>query len=915
MKRFFPLILIFACAVASAQTAIVKDTVIRTYQYSDPDPIPRPDRVYPYHRYQDFAFDAVDQTWKMVVLENDYLRVKIFPEIGGKIWSIFDKTKGEELFYDNRVVKFREIALRGPWTSGGIEFNYGVIGHAPSCSSPVDYKLETKEDGSVSCYIGVQELLTRTRWMVEINLPKDAVWVRTRSFWHNYSGTFQPYYTWANSGLDASEDLELVYPASYNIGHDGVTTPYPIEDGRDLSKYNQQNFGIDKSFHPGGSHKGFFGAYWAKKDFGMLHYALRDEKLGRKYFSWVQSGQGDIWVEILTDDNPQYIEMQSGRLFNQNLLESAATPYKQFLFTPYGTDEWNEYWLPYSQIGTPDDMTLRAVVNVSKNGNTTRIGIYPLRDLSGELCVKDAQGKTLVSKNVVLKATKALNESVELIGEAAVITLNGHKLWSSDTQETDRPHVINPEFDLNSAQGLMIHATYLAGMREYKLAEEKVDASLALDPSYAEALGLKAMLCYRKMQYEKAYECANKVLAINEYDPQANYISGLTAWKMGKAYDAMDRLELAAITNELRSAAYTKLAEIHFVQGDRELAEEYARKSLIGNQYNVTALELLYQCNGSEGLLATVQQLDPLSHFPAAEKMIAGRMTAEEFAATIQEEMDWQNYLDLAVFYHNLGLDCKATKMLEACPKQNALISVWSAYLKKDIEALAKVDGASIDLVFPFRDESHAPLQWAIENGGNWKTRYMMAMLSDFLGDKEAAKLLVKEDDSDYAPYYGYRYTLSGEKADLEKAMKLDPKEWRYIQDLALKCYAEGDYASTITLAGNFYKKNKDNFHVGDTYVKGLIAAKKYEQANKVIDEIRILPFEGMSGSHVLYREIKLALAKQAIEKKQYAKAQKYVDQARLWPTRLGVGKPYDDLIDDSQEKELEAVINAKLKK
>ena len=91
MKRFLPLILIFACAVASAQTAIVKDTVIRTYQYSDPDPIPRPDRVYPYHRYQNFAFDATDQHWKMVVLENDYLRVKIFPEIGGKIWSIFDK--------------------------------------------------------------------------------------------------------------------------------------------------------------------------------------------------------------------------------------------------------------------------------------------------------------------------------------------------------------------------------------------------------------------------------------------------------------------------------------------------------------------------------------------------------------------------------------------------------------------------------------------------------------------------------------------------------------------------------------------------------------------------------------------------------------------------------------------------------
>ena len=256
----------------SAQTYEVKDTVCTTYAFSDPNPIPQPDNVYPYHKFETFAFEPTQQVYKLVVLENDWLRVKIFPEIGGKIWSIYDKTQGKEMFYDNDVVKFREISLRGPWTSGGIEFNYGVIGHAPSCAHPVDYKVETKEDGSVSCYIGVMELLTRTRWMVEINLPKDAVWVRTRSFWHNYSGDFQPYYTWANSGVKVTDDMELIYPGTYTIGHDGVTTPYPVdEEGRDLSIYAEQGFGLDKSFHPGGTHKGYFGAYWAGEDFGVLH--------------------------------------------------------------------------------------------------------------------------------------------------------------------------------------------------------------------------------------------------------------------------------------------------------------------------------------------------------------------------------------------------------------------------------------------------------------------------------------------------------------------------------------------------------------------------------------------------------------------------------------------------------------------
>lgn len=140
MKKVLISFLAFAAAALSlsAQTVTVKDTLMTTYPFSDPDPVPAMGRIFPYWRFQQYSTVPQQKVWKMVVLENDYLRVKIFPEIGGKVWSIFDKTAGKELVYDNDAVKFREISLRGPWTSGGIEFNYGVIGHAPSCASPVD---------------------------------------------------------------------------------------------------------------------------------------------------------------------------------------------------------------------------------------------------------------------------------------------------------------------------------------------------------------------------------------------------------------------------------------------------------------------------------------------------------------------------------------------------------------------------------------------------------------------------------------------------------------------------------------------------------------------------------------------------------------------------------------------------------
>lgn len=900
------------CTAAAAQTVTVKDTVYRTYPFSDPDPVPKPSGIYPYFKYETFSLEPVEKEWKMVVMENDYLRVKILPEIGGKIWSVYDKVHGKEMFYDNDVVKFREIALRGPWTSGGIEFNYGVIGHAPSCAHPVDYKIEYKDDGSVSCYVGVMELLTRTRWMVEINLPEDGVWVRTRSFWHNASGTYQPYYSWANSGVEVSPGMKLIYPSRYSIAHNGQIEPYPTDEaGRDLSEYSQQGFGVDKSYHPGGSHKNWFGVYWPEKDFGVLHYALRDEKLGRKYFSWAQSGQGEIWVDLLTDTRPQYVELQSGRLFNQNMTKSVMTPFKQTLFSPYGTDEWNEYWIPFAQIGDDvNGLTLNAAVNVETSGKGCAVRIFPLRDLDGVLELKGKDGAVLTSQDVNLEAAEAFEGEFGISPESlASVSVDGRTLWTSDSQDIDRPEKVNSDFSLGSAQGLAVYAEYLVGMRKYAEAESKTDKALEMDPSLIQALNLKALLCARKMDYAGAYGYADRVLAIDGYDPQANYISAKAAVRLGKVYDAMDRFEVAALTSELRSAAYTELAKLHFLDGSPDLAGEYARKSLVGNAYNLSAYYILYQISPEDKILDAVKGLDPLCHFPEIERMLAGEISARELSASIKEEMGWQNYVELAAFYNSLGLVDKAVRLLESCPWQNALTALWTAWMKGDKKAIAAAEEKPVGLVFPFREESAAPLEWAMKNGGGWKSRYLLAMLSDFLGHKDKAKALMAGNDSDYAPYYCYRGNLTDSKEDIRKAFEMDPVQWRYRLYLSRLCYREGDYKGAIELTGDYYRKHKDNFHIGDAYVKALIAAGEYGTAEKIIEDMRILPFEGQSGSHVMYRDIKLHLAAGCIDRGRYKEALSKIEEAKEWPENLGVGKPYEDMIDTDLEDWMTAIV------
>ncbi len=149
---------------------------LKTYPFSEPNPVPiltKDTRLYPYHSFEGYAHEGVPRPWKVVTLQNDWIEVFVLPEVGGKIWGARVKKTGHEFIYRNEVMKFRNIALRGPWTSGGIEFNFGVIGHTPSTATPVDYALRKNADGSVSCIVGTMDLSSRTEWRVEIRLPAD----------------------------------------------------------------------------------------------------------------------------------------------------------------------------------------------------------------------------------------------------------------------------------------------------------------------------------------------------------------------------------------------------------------------------------------------------------------------------------------------------------------------------------------------------------------------------------------------------------------------------------------------------------------------------------------------------------------------------------------------------------------------
>ena len=58
----------------------------------------------------------------------------------------------------------------------------------------------------------------------------------------------------------------------------------------------------------------FFGAYDVDLDRGIVQVANHNEHLGKKAWTWGQGEYGRVSMKNLGDNNPEYIEVQSGPL-------------------------------------------------------------------------------------------------------------------------------------------------------------------------------------------------------------------------------------------------------------------------------------------------------------------------------------------------------------------------------------------------------------------------------------------------------------------------------------------------------------------------------------------------------------------------------------------------------------------------
>jgi tetratricopeptide (TPR) repeat protein len=470
---------------------------------------------------------------------------------------------------------------------------------------------------------------------------------------------------------------------------------------------------------------------------------------------------------------------------------------------------------------------------------------------------------------------------------------------------------------------LYVQGKEFSDEKMYDSAENKLNASLAIDHNFLPALVKMSELMYRNMRYTEALQFAKNALSVNTNDGGANYYCGIINAKLGNVFDAMDGLDMASLSVEYRSEAYTGLSNIYLKQKNWDKALEYAAKAIDFNRYNIAALQIQaivyrYENNhkAADKVLDLILSFDPLNHFALFEKYLwqSSEENKKHFAGIITNEQPAQTYLELAISYYDNDCIDESEKVLELSPN-NDLVAYWKAFLQnKKGKSFSKFLDDANDLspafIFPFRSKDEEMLLWAKEQSNNWKPKYYLALLyKDRNRIDESRKLFSScGNEPEFAPFYSARASvlagISDELAltDLKKAITLNKDEWRYSKLLGEYFIDHKQNEKAMGVVEPFYKAHSDNYIIGMLYSKTLLLNKRYHDCSALLSRIDILPFEGATIGRELYHEAELMQAIDEMENKNYTKAFLFINDAKKWPQNLGVGKPYQEDIDERFE-------------
>ncbi|MDF9845296.1 MULTISPECIES: DUF5107 domain-containing protein [unclassified Paenibacillus] len=682
------------------------EVIIPTYEAGKADPNPMflekrvyqgsTGRVYPHPVIESISDVKADKNYKLVILENEYVRIEIMPEIGGRIYRALDKTNNYDFVYYNRVIKPALVGLAGPWISGGIEFNWPQH-HRPNTFGPVEYRFGQSEDGSASVWVSEIDRMYGTKVTAEFKLYPGKAYLEINAQLYNRTPEPQTFLWWANPAVAVNDHTQSVFPpdvtAVFDHGKRDVSR-FPIatgtyykqdySEGVDISRY--KNIPVPTSYMAYKSDYNFVGGYDHGVQAGLLHVANHHISPGKKQWTWGNGEFGQAWDRQLTDEDGPYIELMTGVYTDNQPDFTWLQPYEEKTFT--------QYFMPYKNIGVVKNASIEAAVNLEVDAASGRAEVqaYATSLLEQATIVLKGANRTYIDRTVQLspKDEDAYKESVTLeAGEQehdlklSVRAADGRLLIAYQPKRPDieqipdaakplaEPHELRSTEELYLA-GLHLeqyrHATfepedyYLEGLKRDK-------GDIRLNVAYGTLLLRRGLYSESEAYFRTAIERLTWRNP-NPYDSEAYYQLGVALRGQNRLDEAFNAFHKAVWSAAWQDAGYFSLAQIASCKGEYAEALDLAERSLVRNSRNYKARDLkaamLRKLGRYEQALAFAQEtaaLDVADFGAYNEQALAlaalgDAGAAEDALAGLKLLMrdDAHNYLNLIADYMGCGL-------------------------------------------------------------------------------------------------------------------------------------------------------------------------------------------------------------------------------------------------------------------
>jgi tetratricopeptide (TPR) repeat protein len=907
--------------------------------------------IYPYTLLDDIASTPTEKTYRTLILENEHLRVTVLPDLGGRVYSVYDKVSEREVFYKNPVVKFSPLAIRGAFFSGGVEFSFPVA-HAPTTADPINWDICENEDGSASVSIGGLEHISGMRWTITLTLFPNRCALAQDVTLHNPSPIPGRYHYWTNASLHSDDQTEFVYPlrrvrsyeftgtASWPIarldlikdepglpGMEGVPM-WPSDRLQEPFNFRwEKNILAQLSIFGRDVEWDFFGAWQHSSNAGYAHFAHHRDVSGMKLWSWGRTEVGIVNQTALMDDGSLYAETQCG----------ATETHLDFDLLPPGqTRRWREWWLPLRGLGglTCASADMGARLGLAPGSDEEHVNltvgicpVYPLDEATVRLSIPD---KGLLQETVSISPEKpwlhtAIVETRSLADHPITLSVtdgNGQVVLNYTHDREASP--VGPSESVAEEIPETAEDFYELGLKHENFdnraeALEAYQKALSLSAGHGPAHLRLGLMLLRSADFDGAGTHFRQAVDLGVTD--AHYYLGLLSWYGDRPDQAETHFKAVPSGSSISAAASRGLGCIALRRQawqqavalftDARAQEENAISSSV-----LLALALRRAGQGDEArqVLQSVLADDPLNHLALREMASLEKGEGGPHTASLQRMLadDRQYVLDLACLYLDAGLPGDALSILEEVaqewdyPMVFYLVGDWYQRLGNEQARrwLAKAQATGPDLVFPSRLWEIKALTQAVEQyPEDYRARYY---LGNFLYAhqrfeegiqlwEEALEGLASFDiiHRNLALAYWQRENNPGRAiVFFEKALELNPQNQDIYIQLDDLYAAQGlrDKREGLLVAMQALDQLRED--VRKRIVVMLVDLGRYEEALKILNAEKFVPLEMDQSFHWVYVRALMQSADAHMQMGHIEDAIAEYRKALEFPESLGVGRP-----------------------